>query len=198
MAELDYITLPAFRDYLRINSSVGADDNQAQLAITAASRAIDKRANRNFGIDDPATQKQIEAGGCTIVATPDISSTDNLVVTASYSAAVFDRTFTTLTINTDFVLLPEIKDEATDPYTGIHLLVPAQTLRITAEWGWSAIPDVIEQACLLQASRFLARRDAPFGIAGSPSVGSEMRLLAYVDPDVAVIVDTKRRWYGAV
>jgi hypothetical protein len=40
----------------------------------------------------------------------------------------------------------------------------------------------------MQASRLLSRRDAPFGIAGSPEMGSEMRLLAKLDPDVDLLV----------
>jgi hypothetical protein len=39
---------------------------------------------------------------------------------------------------------------------------------------------------MLQASRFYARRDSPYGVAGSPDLGSEVRLLSKVDPDVAV------------
>jgi len=41
-------------------------------------------------------------------------------------------------------------------------------------------------ATVLQANRLLKRRHAPFGVAGSPELGSELRLLARVDPDVAV------------
>ena len=70
-------------------------------------------------------------------------------------------------------------------------------MKVTARWGWAAVPSTIKQATLLQASRLLARRDAPFGIAGSPDVGSEIRLLARVDPDVAVAVAPYRRWWGA-
>jgi hypothetical protein len=58
----------------------------------------------------------------------------------------------------------------------------------TGKWGWAAVPVAVKQATLLQASRFHTRRQAPFGIAGSPDSGSEMRLLAKLDPDVAVSV----------
>ena len=50
-----------------------------------------------------------------------------------------------------------------------------------------------QEATLLQASRLAARRDSPFGVAGSPDAGSEMRLLARVDPDVAVALEPYRR-----
>lgn len=60
------------------------------------------------------------------------------------------------------------------------------------------IPAGVTQACLLQASRFFARRYSPFGIAGSPENGSELRLLSRVDPDVAVVLAPYRVWWGAV
>jgi hypothetical protein len=57
---------------------------------------------------------------------------------------------------------------------------------VTAVWGWTAVPTSVKQATLLQASRFHKRRHAPFGVAGSPEMGSEIRLLSRVDPDVSV------------
>jgi hypothetical protein len=71
-------------------------------------------------------------------------------------------------------------------------------IRITAAWGWDAVPDPIEEACLLQASRLLSRRDSPHGIAGSPEAGSEIRLLERLDPDVAISCRPFRRVWGAV
>lgn len=60
------------------------------------------------------------------------------------------------------------------------------------------IPSAVKQACLIQASRFFTRRYAPFGVAGSPDSGSEIRLLAKVDVDVAVILGPYITWWGAV
>jgi len=51
----------------------------------------------------------------------------------------------------------------------------------------------VHEACLLQSSRIAARRDSPFGVAGSPETGSELRLLDRVDPDVAVTLSRYRR-----
>jgi hypothetical protein len=48
------------------------------------------------------------------------------------------------------------------------------------------VPSAVKLATRLQASRFMARRDSPYGVAGSPDAGSEIRLLSRVDPDVAV------------
>ena len=45
-----------------------------------------------------------------------------------------------------------------------------------------------------EASRWFARRNSPYGIAGSPEMGSELRLLAKLDPDVAVMLAGKVRY----
>jgi len=69
---------------------------------------------------------------------------------------------------------------------------------ITANpWGWSAVPVPVKEATYLQASRFHSRRDSPYGIAGSPDQGSELRLLSRVDPDVAVSLSDFVRWWAA-
>jgi hypothetical protein len=69
----------------------------------------------------------------------------------------------------------------------------------SANWGWDAVPVPVEQATLLQASRFHARRFSPYGVAGSPEQGSELRLLAKLDPDVAVALGGGFvRWWAAV
>lgn len=75
--------------------------------------------------------------------------------------------------------------------------IPLSTrVRVTATWGWPAIPDTIRYATLLQASRLFARRHAPFGVAGSPETG-QLRLLEKIDPDVAVSVRPYRRVWAA-
>lgn len=49
-------------------------------------------------------------------------------------------------------------------------------------------PASVKLATMIQGSRWAKRRDSPFGIAGSPEMGNEMRLLARIDPDVAVLL----------
>jgi hypothetical protein len=70
-------------------------------------------------------------------------------------------------------------------------------LRVTAKFGWPAVPDTIKLATLIQASRLFARRHAPFGVAGNPEVG-QLRLLERLDVDLAVSVRPYARIWGAV
>ena len=71
-------------------------------------------------------------------------------------------------------------------------------VQVTASFGWAAVPETIKAATIRQTARFFYRREAPFGVAGSPSMGSEIRLLAQADPDVVVMVRPYRRMWGAV
>jgi hypothetical protein len=68
-------------------------------------------------------------------------------------------------------------------------------IKVTALWGWTAVPATILAATLLQASRIASRRDSPYGVAGSPELGSELRLLSKLDPDVAIMVSAYRRYW---
>lgn len=61
-----------------------------------------------------------------------------------------------------------------------------------ASFGLVDVPAVVRQACLIQASRLFARKNSPYGIAGSPEAGSEMRLLDRIDPDVSALLSGVR------
>lgn len=49
-------------------------------------------------------------------------------------------------------------------------------------------PEPVKLAAMIQASRLSKRRDSPFGVAGSPEFGSELRLLSKLDPDVETLL----------
>ena len=86
-------------------------------------------------------------------------------------------------------------------FTGSSMPCPpliAESVKVTAEWGWPGVPEAIHEAAMLQASRLVSRRDAPFGVAGSPETGSEVRLLARLDPDVENLVRPFMRKIGTV
>ena len=194
----DYVTTAELAAFLRITDSV--DDVQLALAITAASRAVDEHCDRQFGkVDAPAQRLYTPVWrperGRWVARIDDLMSTTGLTVSVSAgtvdlytlepaNAAADARPWTQLAIDPDAANQP----------TGDEL----NELIVVAPWGWTTTPPPVRQAVLLQASRFLARRDSPFGVAGSPDLGSEMRLLARVDADVAVSLRGYRRMRGAV
>jgi len=187
-----YITTAELDAYLRISDTV--DDVELDLAVDAASRAVDTYCGRQFG---------------------QVASAEARVYTAEWNARrcrwVIDiddlQDVTALTASTPlggidvFAFAPAnaVKEGfaytrlVVDPTAAFKPTGAADEVTITAKWGWTATPKAVKQATKLQASRFVARRDSPYGVAGSPDQGNELRLLARVDPDVGVSVYRYKR-----
>lgn len=192
----DYATALELASYLRIGDT--NDDTELSLALTSASRSVDARTNRQFGAVSPVEARTYTAEWDRrrrrwIVPIDDVQDTTGLTVTVDAGTI------------TDYTLWPVNAAAKGRPYEVLVVnptssVDPNGTLdevSISALWGWSAVPDAVKQATLLQASRFYTRRFSPYGVAGSPSDGSEMRLLAKVDPDVAVMLTPYVRWWAA-
>lgn len=203
----DYVTASELKAQLRVTDS--ADDAAVAIAVTAASRAIDHACNRQFGLNGSAAARVYHWQGHCIdgrLAVPifDLMTTTALVVKVDQGD---DGTYeTTLTLNTDFFLWPDNAAGDVKPWTYLLFGSQAQVyphgvareLEVTANWGWSTVPTIVKQACLIQAARFFVRRDSAYGVAGSPEIGSEVRLLDRLDPDVAMMLAAVRRPWGAV
>jgi uncharacterized phiE125 gp8 family phage protein len=197
----DYVISAELKAYLRISDT--DDDAQVALAITAASRAVDTFCGRQFGLVSAEER----------FYTPEwdrrrrrwVIKIDDLMSTAGSDFQLQDADGSDVGAIDDYILEPRNAAAKGRPWT--HLVVkPTSTYiptgieheaALTAPWGWTAVPTPVDQATLLQASRIFARRNSPYGIAGSPDDGSEMRLLARVDPDVAVTLSPYRRWWAA-
>lgn len=205
-----YATVDDLRDFVRVDDA--ADDAVIETALAGASRAIDYACDarpdhsRQFGQTDALEARYFTAEprgygsalrGQWVAVCDDIATPVGLLVLVGFAPAV-EVTGTTL--------LPRNADKHHRPYTAIgfagsSLPCPsdlADDVRIEAVWGWPSVPEAIHLACLLQASRLVSRRDAPFGVAGSPEVGSEVRLLAKLDPDVETLVRPFVRKIGTV
>ena len=204
----DYCTLEQLKLQVRVADDV--DDDAFEAAITAASRAIDHECGRQFGVYASAVGRTYTLpcdywiDGQSAVPIDDLSSATDLVVTLDEDDT--GGYATTLTIYDDFTPWPYNALADGRPWT--HLLMLGRSsyswprypnaISVEGKWGWAAVPAVVTQACLIQAARFFVRRDASFGIAGSPELGNELRLLDRLDPDVAVLLSGVKRHWGAV
>lgn len=184
----DYITSVELKRELKITDST--DDAWVAFVITAASRAVDRHTRRQFGLLDAPALRQ--CGPATyraeldrwIIPIPDLMTETGLIVELDAVPV------------TDAELEPVDAADEGKPWTRLVLAEGASVtwptrgrrIAVTARWGWSAVPATVKTATLLQAQRFYARRDSPYGVAGSPDLGSEIRLLAKVDADVAVML----------
>lgn len=194
-----YATRAQATGYIRLRAD--EDDAQVDLALGMASRAIDRHCLRQFGNTGAVQARRYTPrwSGSRNAWQAKIDDVQNVAGMLVDFDSSYDGTFASPV--TDFILQPDNAVENGMPYervvfaapSGVRVTTAAQGVRVTAIFGWNAVPDAVTEACLLQVSRLHLRRDAPFGVAGSPSDGSELRLLAKLDPDVAVGLDFYRR-----
>lgn len=183
MWQPSYATKEQLKAYVSIPADDTVDDTELTGKIVAASRSIDQHTRRQFGQVDEAELRSYTAtarAGGALVVIDDLQDTADMAVMVDGAAVTPDRLWPTNAV---------IKGGAfTRMWLPTGTTCAPDAVEITALWGWTAVPATIVEATLLQASRLFKRRDAPFGVAGSPDLGSEIRLLAKVDPDVAVML----------
>lgn len=199
--EPDYVTRAEFKHFARIDDADTQDDPEIDVAISMSCRAVDKQAGRQFGKVALAEAREYTAyfsrsRGFWMVETEDVQDVTGLTVTFDTAA---DGTFSTV-IATGLVF-PWPRNAAAKgrPYERLAFRSAAVLdarqfgVRVSAIWGWTTCPTPIKGAVNMQVNRMHARRDAPFGVVGSPEQGSELRLLAKLDPDVVVAVERYKR-----
>lgn len=168
----DYCTPEFLKSYLDITDN--ADDVLIGLWVTTASRNVDDFCGRQFGSVPAETREYPTIWdrhlGLYVADIDDLFDDADSVIGADAS------------VISDYTLGPVNAVKAGRPYTQLATSV-AGPLTVEAAWGWPAVPAAVSVGLLLQAARLNARRRSPFGVAGSPSQGSEIRLLAQLDPD---------------
>jgi hypothetical protein len=190
-----YATLDQVKAALRITDSV--DNDLLELAIEAASRAIDGNTGRNFYSAGTAT-RYFAADDDLILGIDDLAGTAITLQTANNADGIYDVTWD---IN-DYQLEPlnGNSDGIPFPFTRIRAIGdyfwPIQggeaLIKIEGEWGWPSVPTAIKQACVIQSSRIYKRLDSPLGVAGFGDLGV-MRVTRDLDPDVAQLIGTYRK-----
>jgi hypothetical protein len=203
----DYVEAEVLADFVNIVDPAAIEaDTFLAPAVAAASRAVDGTTHRQFGLlDEPEARyytPRWDRKRCRwVIVIDDLMTESGLTVKADLSdSGAYDQAITA------FTLEPRNNASKRKPWT--HLVVrpgsavqptsDLDSVEVVARYGWTEVPTAVVEATLLQASRFYERRKAPFGVAGSPDTGSEVRLLAKLDPDVAVILGSDyTRWWGA-
>ncbi len=201
MAHTQYVDKDDLKAYIGLTGT--AQDNNIDTAIDSASRLIDSVCGRKFSQDESVVVKTFTPKSSIYLDTPDISTTTGLIVKTDDND---DGTFeTTLTLNTDYIVEPtnprviKITGGTTyyEPYNKITILDTRSSERfdptiknnieITAKWGYSAVPEDIKTATLIQALRYFKRKDTPFNTYGDINTGVS-ELFSRLDPDVQTIL----------
>lgn len=173
-----YATLADLKTYLSMQEDDRFDASLTQ-ALESVSDEIEQHCNRQFNKVTVASTRIFEVDNHRQVVIDDFWTVTDLVIqydqgnTGSY----------TVLSSTDFELHPlngVVSGQTGWPYNKIvpagsgSSFVPVRSgrLKVTAQWGWNAVPSPVKQACLIMAGATFQIKDAPFGVAGSDQWGS--------------------------
>jgi hypothetical protein len=165
-----YASLEELKDARRISDTV--DDAALLTRLERASRAIDVRCRGeggHFYPDASATARQYRTRSRVtrdrdgeLLLVDDISSTTGLIVEVGDG--------TTWTAVTDYFEEPENAVARGHAITALRrnygYWCTTSRVRVTALWGWPAVPANVREATWLLANRRFMRRDSPEGVAG--------------------------------
>lgn len=193
----NYLTVAELKGTLALTGQVFADDD-LELAISAASGAVNEAASRRFySVDEtryftPPYGGSLWGGTMTAIRTGDLVAVSELKVDNDGNGSYE----TTWTEGTHFTLEPLANSYVNRPYDRIQLFgypyslyrfpFAARSVKVTGTFGWAATPPQVKAFTSIIAAKLVARmreREARLGIA---SVGVEADVairLARTDPD---------------
>lgn len=182
-----------------------ADDAALGVALEAASRMIDDHAGRFFYKVAGSVNANVPTKPATwnMIELPfDIATAEGLALTGSP-----DLVGKVLYLyNSEFGLTANLAYRELSTSNGVGPFVVGAAVGVTGPgrmivtgwFGWPRVPAAVKQATLIQAARLFSRRHSPYGVAGSPEAGSEMRLLSRLDPDVEALLRPFRTLWSVV
>lgn len=190
-----YASVQDIRDQLSDDGSK-LSDTLLERAISGASRAVDKYCGRRFWQDLAASDRLYSAVDSEEIEVGDISTQSGLIVEVDYAG---NGTWTTLDQSV-YHLEPLNADADFDAYAWWVIVVDSgqgftvsrkPLVRVTARWGWSALPDGVVEATILKSVALFKRKDAPFGVAGFGDFGPVR--ISRNDPDYSQLLSPYRK-----
>lgn len=182
-----YISVNQLKEH--VNQPVGADDEQYLATLVGAvSRQIEHHCGRQFNDAGTTSARVYRPTTDRLVIVDDFSTDTGLIVAVDN---VNDGTYAKTVANYNLEPTNGIRHGRTGwPYNRIETfsgdLLPLHTyrpgVRVTARWGWAAVPADVVQAALIQAARVYQRRYSPGGLVGQGDF--VFRVSGRPDPDV--------------
>lgn len=175
----------------RLNISDSSDDAGLASALAVASRGIESCCRRQFNDAGSATARLFHPDSARLAKVDDFSTTTGLVVESDTSG---DGTFETTWASAEYELQPlnGVVDGVSGwPYWKIRAAGTTgryfpctrarATVRVTARWGWTAVPAPVKEGTLILAEDIFKLKDSPFGAGGYGEYG---RIRARENPNV--------------
>jgi len=170
------ITSAQFR--LRQNITGTTDDVVIEAVVVEASRMVESLCGRRFDSDAAATARVYQPINNCLVQIDDCYE-----ITAVAADTGDDGTYSTTWTSGDYQTLPlnTVGPNQRSGWPTTHLEAieslrfPSHrraSVKVTAKWGWTAVPDDVAGATYLLANRLYEERKAPFGTVGNADFGA--------------------------
>lgn len=192
-----YISGTELAEYLRMDSPAENEgDDHLTLAAAAASRWVESYTHRDFNLAATASARYFDSLNDGTILVDDIGHATITVATDNAN----DGTHSTVWATTDFQVSPIGALTDNEPVTELYAIgsytFPPVTRRrglvkVTAKWGWPAVPNDVKLATYIQAAKLFKRRESAEGVLGGGDFGL-VRVGSRVDPDVAALLDPYR------
>lgn len=192
-----YATLPDVKHSAALNIANTDDDVLLEAVIESASRAIDNKTNRFFYA--VAETRYFTAENPNRIFVTDVNSTASITI---YTDDDGDGTYENTWASTDFSFMPEnaalngfpatFIDRSINGNYSFPVGVP-KGVKITATFGWAAVPKPIGLACRMQAQRLYKRLSTPLGSASMSALGEVKLQLPKIDPDIEMLIEPYRK-----
>jgi hypothetical protein len=187
------ITRDQLRDYVKVPAGNDVIDRLLDVALSGAHDWIHTTTGRTFDLAPAPTARTLTGAGhqvCTrdyryrLLLDWDVGTTVGLVVETGSG--------TTWSVITAYDTGPEDAISQGWPVRELTRDTPwpywaGERVRVTARWGWPAVPDAVVEACYIQAGRLYRRRDSPEGVLGGSDWG--VVRVGRADPDATALLD---------
>jgi Phage gp6-like head-tail connector protein len=187
---MSLVSLEAFKEAITVADTV--DDADLQRALDAASDWIENYCGRDFGdLSNGLEDRTFVAGSYDRLTIPDVASVSQVLVDSTgngaFASEVAAGSYDLYPFN---VGQPGVVGNYTEirvRSTSAVFFMPGNQVRVTGIWGFGSTPAAVEQACILLASRYFHRLNAPFGVLESAQLGS-FGSIPEQDPDVIALL----------
>lgn len=197
-----YVELEQLKSTAELTGTTFADQD-LQIAIAAASQGIEALCDRRFWLDTGTSNvRWYTPESLTVLPIDDLVTLTSLKIDR-WGSGTFDETWTQ---NTEFVLEPynAASQVPARPFESVRVrryrnflgfpLGVERSVQVTGQFGWLTVPDAIQTATTMLATRLLKRmREAPFGVAAIGMDGAAVRI-ARTDPDIMAACDAFSRY----
>jgi len=169
-----YATLDEYKNWITMRGSStsadAADDSVIEYHIEAASRYIDRETGKRF-FADSADQTRYYTPDDSLILDVDPLSAAPTSVSIDTTGL---RSYTALTQDTDFELLPYNAALEGQPYTQLSIIaalasyswpLAAKSVKVIGKFGYPSVPDDVREATLMIAQSLNASR------SGQPNAG---------------------------